>query len=46
MRRVVGFALFFVAIGMTIMLILSNDFLGFLMICVLLLLGYYLFCCE
>ncbi len=45
MRRIIGFALFWFAMGMLVMLILSNEFLGFLIIAVCLILGYYIFCC-
>ena len=45
MRRVLGFALFFIAIGMTIMMFISNVFWGVIGVIILLLLGYNFFCC-
>lgn len=44
MKKVVGFALFFVAVGMLVMLMLPNEFLGFFLIFICLILGYNLFC--
>lgn len=45
MKRIIGFALFFVAIGMLIMMILQNIFVGILLILICMLMGYCLFCC-
>lgn len=45
MKRLIGFILFWIAVGMAIMLILPFELLGVLIIFVLLLLGYNLFCC-
>lgn len=45
MKRIIGFALFFFALGMLAMLILANEFCGVLIIAACLLAGYYLFCC-
>lgn len=47
MKRVVGFAMFFMALGMLIVLLFPNEFF----ICVMLMLGclggsYHLFCCR
>lgn len=44
MKRIVGFALFFVALGIGIMLFLPTDFSGILVILVCLLVGYQMFC--
>ncbi|MEG0963260.1 MAG: hypothetical protein RR139_02685 [Lachnospiraceae bacterium] len=44
MKRLVGFALFFIAIGMLLMIIVHNQILGFLLVFLLMLLGYNLFC--
>lgn len=44
-KRLIGFILFWIAVGMAIMLILPNVVLGVLIIFILLLLGYNLFCC-
>ena len=44
MRKVIGFALFFVAIGMVTMMLLPNVFVGVLLVFVFLLLGYNFFC--
>ncbi len=45
MRRVIGFALFFMAVGMVIMMLLPNLFVEILFVIVFLLLGYNFFCC-
>lgn len=45
MRRVIGFALFFVAVGMVIMMLLPNIFVGIIFVIAFLLLGYNFFCC-
>lgn len=45
MRRVIGFALFFIAIGMIIELFIPDIFVGILVMFLLLLLGYNLFYC-
>lgn len=44
MKRVVGFALFFVALGIGLMLLLPTDFSGILIMLVCLLVGYQMFC--
>lgn len=44
MKRVIGFALFFVAVGIVIMIFLPNVFIGVLMALLCLLVGYQLFC--
>lgn len=46
MKRVLGFALFFVALGMIIMMLLPNLFWGVIVVIILLLVGYNLFCCR
>lgn len=45
MKRILGFILFWIAIGMTIMLFIQNAFLAVLIIIACLLLGYNLFSC-
>lgn len=45
MKRLIGFIFFWIAVGMAIMIFLPNEALGILVIFVLLLLGYNLFCC-
>lgn len=45
MKRVCGFAVFFIAVGMVISMLLPSTFVEVLMILVCLLLGYNLFCC-
>lgn len=45
MRKVIGFAMFFIAIGMMLMMMLPNIFVGVLLIIAFLLLGYNFFCC-
>lgn len=44
MKRMVGFTLFWIAVGMLIMLFLHNAFIGAIIIALLLLVGYNLFC--
>ncbi|MCI8639206.1 MAG: hypothetical protein HFG41_08720 [Coprococcus sp.] len=44
MKRVIGFALFFVAVGMVINMFLPNLFVGILIVLICLLVGYQLFC--
>lgn len=45
MKRVVGFALFWIAIGILLAMILSSTFLEVTILIICLLLGYVLFCC-
>ncbi|MCI9080498.1 MAG: hypothetical protein K1W15_05085 [Lachnospiraceae bacterium] len=44
MRKMAGFILFWIAIGMTIMLFLNNGIIAVLIILLCLILGYNLFC--
>ena len=45
MKRVFGFALFFVALGMVIMMFIPSIFIGILIVLLCLLVGDQLFCC-
>lgn len=45
MKKVIGYTLFWIAVGMLIALLLSNLFWSVLLIFVLLLIGYNLFIC-
>lgn len=45
MKRVVGFALFWVAVGIILAMILPNTFVEVLCIALCILAGYNLFCC-
>lgn len=45
MKRMIGFMLFWIAIGMTIMLFVTNGILAILIILLFLILGYNLFTC-
>ena len=45
MKRVLGFACFCVSMGMLLILLIPNDFVGFLIAIGLLVVGYQLFCC-
>jgi hypothetical protein len=45
MKRVLGFAIFFIAVGMVISMVLPSAFVEVLIILICLLLGYNLFCC-
>lgn len=44
MKKTIGFAMFWMAVGMFIMLFISNYLIAVLIIFILLLLGYQLFC--
>ncbi|MCH5268275.1 MAG: hypothetical protein J1E62_08030 [Lachnospiraceae bacterium] len=44
MRHMIGFILFWIAIGMTIMLFIENGVIALLIIILCLVLGYNLFC--
>lgn len=46
MKRVIGFAVFFVAVGMVMGMLLPNGFAEVLIVFICLLLGYNLFCCS
>lgn len=45
MKRVIGFAAFFVAVGITIGIFLPSSFARIVSILVCLLIGYQFFCC-
>ena len=45
MKRVIGFAVFFIAVGMVLAMLLPGTFVEVLMIFICLLLGYNLICC-
>lgn len=45
MRQMIGFILFWIAIGMTIMFFIDNGVIALLIILLCLILGYNLFCC-
>ncbi|MBU9726640.1 MULTISPECIES: hypothetical protein [Diplocloster] len=44
MRRMIGFILFWMGIGMLVMLLLASRLLGLLLVALFLILGYNLFC--
>lgn len=44
MNRYIGLMLFYIAVGMFIMLFIENVFIGILIIALLLLIGYNLYC--
>lgn len=46
MKRIIGFALFCFSMGMLAMLVIHNRFLGFILIVVTMLAGYYIFSCD
>lgn len=46
MKRLIGFALFFIAIGIILGMIIKNVFIEVTIIILCLLMGYHLFCCE
>lgn len=45
MKRMLGFSCFMIAVGMFIMFFLDNVFIAIIIIGILLLVGYNLFCC-
>lgn len=45
MKRMLGFIIFWIAIGMTIMFFMTNNLLAMIIIITCLILGYNLFCC-
>lgn len=45
MKRVIGFALFWIAVGLILSLILPNTFIEVISIILCILAGYNLFCC-
>ncbi len=45
MRRMCGFILFWIAVGMLLMFLIPNLFFQILAIAFCICLGYYLFCC-
>lgn len=44
MKRMIGFILFWIAVGMLIMLFVNDVLVGSIIIAILLLIGYNLFC--
>ena len=45
MRRLIGFVLFWIAVGMALMMFLHSQLLGVIIIFLLLVLGYNMFTC-
>lgn len=45
MKRIIGYTLFWIAMGMILMMLLPNNFLGIVIIGAALLVSYYLFSC-
>jgi mannose/fructose/N-acetylgalactosamine-specific phosphotransferase system component IIC len=45
MKRVIGYTLFWFALGMLVMLVLSDEFVGIALIGICLFLSYYMSCC-
>ena len=43
MKRIIAYSLFWFAMGMLVMLVLSSDFFGILLIAICMLTSYYLF---
>lgn len=46
MKRIIGFALFWVAVGMVINMLLDSLFVQILIIILLVLAGWKLYCCD
>ncbi len=45
-KRICGFALFCFSMGMLVMLMIHNRFIGFFLVIICMLAGYYIFCCD
>ena len=45
MKRILGYTLFWFAMGMLVMLVLANEWIGILIVAVSLLISYYIFSC-
>ncbi len=43
-KKIIGLISFFIAIGMLLMLVISNRFVGLVIMALLLFVGYYCFC--
>ena len=46
MKRLMGYSFFMVGLGMFFMFIIPSDVIGIIIILILLLIGYNLFCCK
>ena len=46
MKRLMGYSFFMVGFGMFFMFIIPSDVIGIIIILILLLIGYNLFCCK
>lgn len=46
MHKLIGYTIFWIAVGMLIMLIIDNVWIGLILIAILIVAGYFLFCCK
>lgn len=46
MHKLIGYTIFWIAVGMLIMLIIDNIWIGLILIAILIIAGYFLFCCK
>ena len=46
MHKLIGYTLFWIAVGMLIMLIIGNIWVGLILIAIFIVAGYFLFCCK
>lgn len=46
MHKLIGYTIFWIAVGMLIMLIIDNIWIGLILIAILIVAGYFLFCCK
>lgn len=44
MHKLIGYTIFWIAVGMLIMLIIDNIWIGLILIAILIVAGYFLFC--
>lgn len=44
LKKIIGLIIFFIAIGMLLMIIVHNRFIGLIIIALLLFVGYFCFC--
>ena len=46
MRKLIGYTLFWIAVGMLFMLAIGNTWVGLILIAIFIITGYYLFDCR
>lgn len=46
MRKLIGYTLFWIAVGMLFMLVIGNTWVGLILIAIFIISGYFLFDCK